>query len=68
MGRDSELLVFGYYGGMPKLNLKNPEVANYITDVACYWIRECDIDGWRLDVGDEISHFFWKRFEEQSRQ
>ena len=20
--------------------------------------QECDIDGWRLDVGDEISHFF----------
>ena len=53
---------FGYYGGMPKLNLKNPEVEKYITDVACYWIRECDIDGWRLDVGDEISHFFWKNF------
>ena len=53
---------FGYYGGMPKLNLKNPEVEKYITDVACYWIKECDIDGWRMDVGDEISHFFWKNF------
>ena len=53
---------FGYYGGMPKLNLKNPEVEKYITDVACYWIKECDIDGWRLDIGDEISHFFWKNF------
>ena len=53
---------FGYYGGMPKLNLKNPEVEKFITDVACYWIRECDIDGWRMDVGDEISHFFWKNF------
>ena len=61
-GEIPNFLCFGYYGGMPKLNLKNPEVANYITDVACYWIRECDIDGWRLDVGDEISHFFWKRF------
>ena len=53
---------FGYYGGMPKLNLKNPEVEKFITDVACYWIRECNIDGWRMDVGDEISHFFWKNF------
>lgn len=61
-GEIPNFLCFGYYGGMPKLNLKNPEVAKYITDVACYWIRECDIDGWRLDVGDEISHFFWKRF------
>lgn len=53
---------FGYYDGMPKLNLKNPEVEKFVTDVACYWIKECDIDGWRMDVGDEISHFFWKRF------
>ena len=53
---------FGYYGGMPKLNLKNPEVEKFITDVACYWIKECNIDGWRMDVGDEISHYFWKNF------
>ena len=53
---------FAYYAGMPKLNLKNPEVEKFVTDVACYWIKECDIDGWRMDVGDEISHFFWKRF------
>ena len=61
-GEIPNFLCFGYYGGMPKLNLKNPEVEKYITDVACYWIKECDIDGWRLDVGDEISHFFWKNF------
>ena len=61
-GEIPNFLCFGYYGGMPKLNLKNPEVEKYITDIACYWIRECDIDGWRLDVGDEISHFFWKNF------
>jgi len=56
------LFCFGYYGGMPKLNLKNPEVEKFITDVACYWIKECNIDGWRMDVGDEISHYFWKNF------
>ena len=61
-GEIPNIKCFGYYGGMPKLNLKNPEVEKYITDVACYWIKECDIDGWRLDVGDEISHFFWKNF------
>ena len=62
MGEIPNFKCFGYYGGMPKLNLKNPEVEKYITDVACYWIKECDIDGWRMDVGDEISHFFWKNF------
>lgn len=61
-GQAPNFKCFGYYGGMPKLNLKNPEVEKYVTDVACYWLKECDIDGWRMDVGDEISHYFWKHF------
>lgn len=56
---------FGYYGGMPKLNLRNPEVEQYIFEVAAYWMERCHIDGWRLDVGDEIGHRFWKRFREK---
>ena len=27
-----------------------------------HWMRECRIDGWRLDVADEVSHDFWRRF------
>ena len=53
---------FGYFGGMPKLNLDNPETAQYCIDVALYWLRTAKIDGWRLDVGDEVSHFFWQKF------
>ena len=45
---------------MPKLNCSNPEVRNYIYDIVTYWIRECDIDGWRLDAADEVAHDFWK--------
>lgn len=58
---------FSYAGYMPKLNLQNPETADYVIDVAAYWIRECDIDGWRLDVADEISHGFWKRFRREMK-
>lgn len=46
---------------MPKWNTSNPEVADYLTDIALYWIREADIDGWRLDVSDEVSHAFWRK-------
>ena len=53
---------FGYYGGMPKLNQQNEATAQYFVDVALYWLRTAGIDGWRLDVGDEISHYFWRRF------
>lgn len=59
---------FSYYGGMPKLNLQNPETAEYFINVGRYWIEKCDIDGWRLDVADEISHRFWKRFREAIKQ
>ncbi len=53
---------FGYYFGMPKLNQQNPATARYFIDVALYWLREAKIDGWRLDVADEIGHSFWKQF------
>lgn len=47
---------------MPKLNVANPEVEAYLLEVARYWIDEFDIDGWRLDVANEIDHVFWRRF------
>lgn len=56
---------FAYFGGMPKLNLANPETADYIINVAKYYIKEFRIDGIRLDVGDEIGHDFWKRFRKE---
>ncbi len=45
---------------MPKLNTANKEVKKYFIDVAKYWIRETDIDGWRFDVCDEVDHQFWR--------
>ncbi|MBQ2384500.1 MAG: glycoside hydrolase family 13 protein [Oscillospiraceae bacterium] len=53
---------FSYFGGMPKLNMDNEETADYFIDVALYWLRTAKIDGWRLDVGDEVSHYFWRKF------
>lgn len=50
---------------MPKLNTGNPEVRKYLIDVGKYWVTEFDIDGWRLDVSDEVSHLFWKEFRQQ---
>nr|MCR5153493.1 glycoside hydrolase family 13 protein [Lachnospiraceae bacterium] len=47
---------------MPKLNTGNPEVQKYLIDIAVHYIKEYDIDGWRLDVSDEISHDFWRSF------
>ncbi|MBR2679509.1 MAG: alpha-glucosidase C-terminal domain-containing protein, partial [Exiguobacterium sp.] len=55
---------FAFVPHMPKLNTAHPEVKRYLLDVATYWIRECDIDGWRLDVANEIDHQFWREFRQ----
>jgi cyclomaltodextrinase len=47
---------------LPKLNVANPEVRKYLLDVAAYWTQEYGIDGWRLDVPNEVSHDFWIDF------
>lgn len=47
---------------MPKLNTENPEVKEYLLKVAEYWIKEVGIDGWRLDVANEVDHGFWREF------
>lgn len=47
---------------MPKLRTDNPRVRDYFFDVGRYWIREIGIDGWRLDVCDEVDHAFWQGF------
>ena len=32
-----------------------------LTNVGIHWLKY-DIDGWRLDVSDEVSHQFWRHF------
>lgn len=50
---------------MPKFNTNNKEVQNYLLNVGEYWIKEIGIDGWRLDVCDEIGHEFWRAFKKR---
>lgn len=47
---------------MPKLNTANEDVQDFLIETALYWMREFEIDGWRLDVSDEVSHEFWRKF------
>ena len=53
---------FAFVPTMPKLNTEHPEVKQYLLDVARYWIEEVGIDGWRLDVANEVDHDFWREF------
>lgn len=49
---------------MPKLRTEHPEVRRYFYEVGRFWIREVGIDGWRLDVCDEVDHEFWRGFRQ----
>lgn len=53
---------FGFTPYMPKLNTENPEVREHLFAVGKYWIEKFDIDGWRLDVSNEVEHDFWREF------
>lgn len=57
---------FAFTPRMPKLNTANPDVQKYLLDIATYWIKEFDIDAWRLDVANEVDHNFWKLFYKET--
>jgi cyclomaltodextrinase len=60
----------GWFGHreLPKLNTDHPQVREYIMQVGEHWIRDYDIDGWRLDVPCEITTpGFWEEFRHRVR-
>lgn len=63
--------VYDSFGGlvpsMPRWNTCNPAVVDYLCCAAVYWTRELQVDGWRLDVADEVPHSFWKTFRRRLR-
>lgn len=64
-GRNLNYETFGRTPKMPKLNTENPDVVEYLLKVGEYWSGEMNIDGWRLDVSNEIDHVFWRKFKER---
>lgn len=46
---------------LPNLNYENPNVRQYIIDVAEFWAKT-GIDGFRCDVAWAVPHDFWKLF------
>ncbi len=40
----------------------NVELVNYLLDAMKYWVETVKIDGFRLDVPEEVPFWFWKLF------
>jgi alpha-amylase len=46
---------YGYFwGGMPDLNYRNPEVTRQMYDVTSYWLNKIGIDGFRIDAAKHL--------------
>jgi cyclomaltodextrinase len=52
---------------MPRVNLEHPDARRYMLDTATYWVREFDVDGWRMDVVRYIDHDFWHEMRREVR-
>ncbi|NIO08529.1 MAG: alpha-amylase [Deltaproteobacteria bacterium] len=53
---------------LPKFNTQTPAVREFLWNVATYWLN-AGIDGWRLDVPNEIDDDeFWREFRRRCRE
>ena len=53
---------------LPQFNHDNPQVKEYIMQVAEYWLKK-GIDGWRLDVPNEVeTPGFWQEFRDRVKK
>jgi alpha-amylase len=65
---DQQNVENGWLAGLPDLNTENPETRNYLLDMAEYWIKETDIDGYRLDTVKHVPKDFWNEFTARVKQ
>lgn len=63
-GEMPEYACFSYVPQMPKTDTSCPEMRDYFCNVGAYWVREFDVDGWRLDVANEMDDGFLRAFRE----
>lgn len=59
---------FSVVRDMPKLNTKNKDVIDYLLSAVRYWMEQTDIDGWRLDVADELDPEFLRMFRKNVKE
>ncbi|RDU35541.1 alpha-amlyase [Neobacillus piezotolerans] len=62
VGLDKDARLNGWVDGLPDFNHENPEVRAYLIDAAKWWVKETDIDGYRLDSAEHVPASFWKEF------
>jgi len=46
----------------------NWQLVDFLLDVATYWLTEMDVDGFRLDVANEVPLWFWEIFRKRVKE
>jgi alpha-amylase len=64
-GNDQAAVENGWLAGLPDLNQENPEVKKFLIDNAKWWIRQTDVDGFRLDAVEHVPKSFWNDFTKE---
>lgn len=64
----SNYLAVGDYKWMPKLNYESEDLCDHVIKIGKYWIENYNIDGWRLDVFDEVEERFRNRFSSEIKR
>lgn len=68
MSKPANYLAWWGLRALPKFNTANPQVREFIMRVGESWLRDDDIDGWRLDVPMEITTpGFWAEFRRRCK-
>lgn len=65
--KDDYYYTFADCKHMPKLNTSKKVVQDYLINTTLSWIEKYDIDGLRMDVADELSHDFLRRYRKEVR-
>lgn len=68
MKHDPPYEAFAFAANMPKWNTENKAVQNYLIGSAEKWTKRLHIDGWRLDVPDEVSMDFLRAFRKRIKE
>jgi cyclomaltodextrinase len=56
---------------LPNLNYDHPEVRRWMVEASAYWVRECDVDGFRVDAAWGVQWRrpdFWPRWQRELRR
>ncbi|MGC9336349.1 MAG: alpha-amylase family glycosyl hydrolase [Anaerolineae bacterium] len=61
---ESEIGYRAYFGvtAMPEIDVSHPAARDWLIDAARYWLREFDVDGFRLDHANGPGPDFWTDF------